>query len=149
MAGDRFFPSVVDQKSSLRVQSSEVGDAGKYSVVAGGAESSTVLEVRQKPAIAKTEKELLFDALDSVIVTVPFASTTEPEVEWLFNGVKVPVEARTETEVYNQRAKLIRRKASKHDSGEYKVKVANEAGDCEAVFRVTVRGMITFCATDY
>uniref|UniRef100_A0A915ER06 Titin n=1 Tax=Ditylenchus dipsaci TaxID=166011 RepID=A0A915ER06_9BILA len=115
--------------------------AGRYSLQVDEVECSTMVEVHGRPIVAwpSESKCIELDAHDTIMFNLKMKALPEPEVELIFNGVTLPADIRTHTDVMENAAIVCRRQATKADRGQYRVRVFNEFGEDYQDFTVYVR----------
>uniref|UniRef100_A0A0N5ALN8 Immunoglobulin domain protein n=1 Tax=Syphacia muris TaxID=451379 RepID=A0A0N5ALN8_9BILA len=141
MESDRIQVCSTGSTCSLRILNPTYDDAGRYSVVADGAESSTVVDIQGKP-ILKDEEIVKFidvECHENLIINLPFSASPEPSVSCFFNGKLVTEKAKIQMNVFGNVAQFCKRKVEKCDSGEYTLKISNEFGENTCTFEVKVR----------
>ncbi|VDM43005.1 unnamed protein product, partial [Toxocara canis] len=127
--------------TTLTIKNATFDHAGRYSVSADGAETSTVVEIRGKPVVdgAELAKIVELETQENLSFTIPFKANPEPTVECLFEGKPLTREQRILTEVLNDTVIVSKRKLTKRDAGEYTVKIANEFGEVLQTFNLAIR----------
>lgn len=87
------------------------------------------------------EDTLILKAGQSTAIEVPFSGFPQPDVKWSFNDAKLPDAKRIKTETIIGMSALTMAKVIRKDSGNYKITVTNEHGQCSFTVKVIVLGM--------
>lgn len=89
-------------------------------------------------------EEIRMKAGTATAKEVPFKGCPQPQVEWAFNGGKLPDPKRIKTQTIVNMTSITMAKVVRTDSGDYTAKLANETGEATYTLKVTVIGK-TFC----
>ena len=83
-----------------------------------------------------------FKAGSKMLLNVDFTGVPKAKYEWFFNDSPLSAGPKVSTEGSDSYTCLTVSDLTQHNAGQYKLKVTNKAGSSEAVFAISVRGML-------
>ena len=112
-------------------------------MIADSAETSTLLDVVGRPAIAaddSTTADVVLDARETLTLRFRTRANPTPDVLVFHNGESLFADIRTASEASENVIVVTRKSMRKGDSGQYMVRLSNEHGETERAFNVRVNG---------
>ena len=83
---------------------------------------------------------LTLKAGSSTAIELPFSANPQPKVTWTYNDGHFPDKKRMKSEtIYNMTSMTIA-KVIRNDSGNYKVALSNDNGECNFTIKIIVLG---------
>jgi len=138
---DKYQISSVGGVHKLVINDADDRDVGEYSCSCRSASTEARLIITAPPKISditKYQETIVLHTNKSVIVEVPFTASPQPEVEWTYNGGRLPDARRITSEtIYNMTALTLSR-AYKSDTGDYTLSLKNEHGKASVNVKVRV-----------
>lgn len=83
---------------------------------------------------------LTLKAGSSTALEIPFSANPQPKVTWTYNDGQFPDKKRMKSETIYNMTSMTLAKAIRSDSGNYKVTLNNESGECSFTIKIIVLG---------
>ena len=125
----------------LVINEADDRDVGKYSCQCRNVSTEATLTITAPPKftnLSKYQDTIILHTNKSVIVELAFTASPQPDVEWTYNGGRLPDVRRTTAETIWGMTALTISRAYRSDTGSYALNLKNEHGKATLTVKVKV-----------
>ena len=113
-------------------------DQGIYSVTLKDKRSVAKVTIESAPRITTDRRLFTAKKGDNFVLEIPFEGHLPPKVEWIFEDKVLRTTKKLAIEALMTKTSLIFKNFDDSDKGDYKLRLKNNIGECEAHFTINI-----------